>query len=717
MFFTSYISFFGAFLCCCLAAYSLIRDPHSFVHRTFAVGMIVLALEEVFIGLSAEAVLSSEVIRWQYLKVLATAFSLGSWLLFSLSFARTNYKEFLEKWKWIALGVFALPLALVTVFGDSLFAGTSAPDEFFGWLIPLGWSGYAFHISLLLGSVLILMNLERTLRVFTGSMQWQIKFMVLGIGGLFAVNIYTSSQALLFSSVNTTLDLVRSAALIVAAVLVIVSFVRLRILNVDLYLSQTFLYNSITVLVVGIYLLVVGVLSKAVTNIGGIQAIPLNALLVFLALLVLSIILLSDQLRQQLKRFIYRSFHLPRYDYRKEWMAFTRGATLLVDMKDLCPAVVKMVSETFGVPSVTLWLLDTTQDQLVLGGSTVFPVGQAHGLISARGAADLVRVMQDQQMPVDFDGPATDWARELKRSNPDYFREARIRYCVSLIASGEVLGLITLDERLTKEPFSVEDFDLLKTMADQTAGSLLNLKLFEQLSRAKEMEAFQTLSAFFVHDLKNLASTLSLTMQNLTIHFDNPAFRTDALRTISQSVNKMNALSNHLSTLRQNPELRLTEADLNELVTDTLTNLNGCHKALPIQDLRPLPRVVMDLEQVQKVLVNLVLNANEAVGDRGEIHVTTEQRDGWVVLSISDNGCGMSKEFIARSLFQPFQTTKKGGLGIGLFQSRRIVEAHKGRIEVESEEGKGSTFRVMLPTQELRAKGLGLRTKSQKSNH
>jgi signal transduction histidine kinase len=106
---------------------------------------------------------------------------------------------------------------------------------------------------------------------------------------------------------------------------------------------------------------------------------------------------------------------------------------------------------------------------------------------------------------------------------------------------------------------------------------------------------------------------------------------------------------------------------------------------------------VIDPEQVQKVLTNLILNANEAISTGGEIRVATNQRDRWLIVSVSDNGCGLSKEFMERSLFHPFKTTKKQGMGIGLFQSKMIVEAHQGRIEVESEEGKGSTFRVFLP--------------------
>jgi signal transduction histidine kinase len=113
--------------------------------------------------------------------------------------------------------------------------------------------------------------------------------------------------------------------------------------------------------------------------------------------------------------------------------------------------------------------------------------------------------------------------------------------------------------------------------------------------------------------------------------------------------------------------------------------------------LQPLPRLSLDPEQVQKVVMNLLLNAVEAVGKEGEIQVETGQRNTWAFLAIRDNGPGMSPEFLANSLFRPFQTTKKKGLGIGMFHSKMIVDAHQGKIEVESLAGKGATFRVLLP--------------------
>jgi signal transduction histidine kinase len=136
--------------------------------------------------------------------------------------------------------------------------------------------------------------------------------------------------------------------------------------------------------------------------------------------------------------------------------------------------------------------------------------------------------------------------------------------------------------------------------------------------------------------------------------------------------------------------------DLNTLVSQALETLNGALQSSVATGLAPVPEISVDREQMQKVLVNLILNAQEACGG-GEIRISTGIDENRAMIAVRDNGCGMSGDFMERSLFLPFQTTKKRGLGIGLFHCKQIVDAHGGQIEVESVEGKGSTFRVMLP--------------------
>jgi putative PEP-CTERM system histidine kinase len=316
------------------------------------------------------------------------------------------------------------------------------------------------------------------------------------------------------------------------------------------------------------------------------------------------------------------------------------------------------------------------------------------GGASARG---LIAALRGISGPADFDAPRAEALALLKRYHPDYFpEEGGHRIAVPLTAGGELLGVVTVGDRVRAIPYTVEELDLLATIGSQVAAGLLNLRLSQRLLDAKQFEAFQAMSTFFVHDLKNTASTLSLMLQNLPEHFDEPAFREDALQAVSHTVNRINGTVRRLSSLRQ---LQITPAvgDFNELVRSGLQGIHGACRRQIEERFGNLPPVAFDSDAMQKVVVNLVLNACEAVGADGKVVVETSCPGGWVILVVSDNGGGMPPDFIASRLFRPFQTRKKDGMGIGLYQSRMIVEAHRGRIEVESKEGEGSTFRVLLP--------------------
>lgn len=258
------------------------------------------------------------------------------------------------------------------------------------------------------------------------------------------------------------------------------------------------------------------------------------------------------------------------------------------------------------------------------------------------------------------------------------------------------MGVAILADRVGGTPYTVEEFDLLKCVGDQVAVGLLNLQLSDEITRGKELEAFQAMSAFFVHDLKNAASTLSLTLKNLPLHFDDPLFRKDVLRGIGETADRINQLISRLTALRR-LELNLAEVDLNSLVDDAVKGLNGTTNVKVVRDLRLQPKVKLDRDQFGSVINNLLLNARDAVGSDGEVRIQTAKEDEWAIISVADNGCGMTPQFVRSSLFRPFQTTKKKGLGIGMFQSKMIVEAHHGRILVKSEPTVGTTFRIMLP--------------------
>jgi putative PEP-CTERM system histidine kinase len=695
----------------CAGAVALIalrRGWRSLSFWLFAAGMVLLAIESVFLGLAidpASAVLTKAA-HWQHWRLAAMSLLPSVWLLFSLSYARGNYREFFRQWRYVLIVALVLPVVLGCVCPrELLFTAPSEFDAFVRtgagldhdrlvWFFQLRPGGIVLYGVFLVSAVVVLMNLERTLKTAVGTMRWHIKFTILGLAVLFVVRSYTCSQVLLQRRIDPSLVGVDCGALILGCLLTLRSLFR-DAARVAVFPSKAILENSLTVLVAGFYLICVGFVANLAPWIEGFQA---KAFLLLAALVGVTVVALSERARLHFRRFVSRYFQKPLYDYRTVWRSLTEGIVSRVKQSDLCQAAVTLMSEIFQVLSVTIWLVDETRENLVMAASTSLSAAAGAELQPQKEEARaLLQALQAHTDPLDFETSQDDRAAALRRLTPAQFRTGGSRVCVPLVGRGHLLGVITLADRVGGVFFSVQDFDLLRCVGDQVAAGLMNAQLSQKLLQAKELEAFQTMSAFFVHDLKNTASTLNLMLQNLPVHFDNPAFREDALRGMAKTCEHINHLIGRLSLLRHDLQIKPVASDLNEVVSGVLASWPSIAGVTLVKNLRSCPAIPLDQEQFSKVVTNLIINASEAVSQPGEIRVETSQSNGWAVLLVADNGGGMSAEFMTRALFRPFQTTKKKGLGIGMFQSKMIVEAHGGRIEVESEVCKGTSFRILLP--------------------
>jgi putative PEP-CTERM system histidine kinase len=693
------LSYVSAGLCTALAFAIILRGRRSPANWLFLAGMILLACIGVMDARSLQAPTPHSVLHWQTLAFMTKAFLPVVWIGFSLTFARGNYSEFLSRWRLTLALALMVPVVFILGFQSNLISHIRVSDR--GEILSAGFgaAGQTLNVFLLVSSVIVLMNLEKTFRAAIGTMRWRIKYVVLGMAVILGARIYTGSQAMLYSGLNLSFSTVEAAAVVLGCLLIFLGHLRAGHFETDVYPSQALLYSSITVIVVGIYLLIIGLLARLVTWLGGDAAFPVKAFLILLAVVGLAVVLLSNRLQQRMRHMVSRHFQRPLYDYRSVWRSFTEKTISRLDQEDLCRTVTAFVSQLFQVLSVNIWLVDSEKQRLVFGASTSLPHAEALNLTPSQAEAiEVIRAFELRADPVDLDGSTGEWGAVLRRCTPGEFREGGHRLCVPVRAGQELLGLITLGDRVGGVPMSTQEYDLLKCIADQAAAGLQNIQLSHKLMRTREMEAFQTMSAFFVHDLKNTASTLSLMLKNLPLHFNDPAFREDALKGIGNTVDHINSLIGRLGQLRQGLTLRPAMSDLNGLVAEVLKQVRGTKSTRIEFQPGGLQPIALDADQVRKVVLNLVLNAQEALnGSNGSIQIRTHQDDHWTVLAVQDNGCGMTPEFIQQSLFRPFQTTKKRGIGIGMFQSKMIVEAHKGRIEVHSIQGQGTTFQLFLP--------------------
>jgi putative PEP-CTERM system histidine kinase len=690
---------------------SVLRKKPSPATWCFFAGMIVLGAASLFTGVALRGTDLADVVRWLTFALVAKSFLPAAWLGFSLTYSRGNCRESLASWRMPLAIAALLPIGLSIGFRADLLQIVPAGPADDVVRLRFGPTGTALNALLLVAFVLILMNLEQTFRSAVGTMRWRIKYVVLGLAVIFGAQVYVGSQGILFSAYNVALSSVESSGLLVGCLFLALAYARAGLAEIDVYPSRAVLRSSLTVLIVGGYLFIVGVMAQLVRRYGGAESFQFQAFVVLLGMAGLAVLLLSDRLRQRVHGFVGRHFGKARHDAGRIWTESSRRLANVRDRAGLCAASARLVSETFDVLSATIWVLDEQKEHLVVGSSTAGQSGETAAVRSPGSVSGAVADgLREKSSPFDLEEEKEAWAEELRKLNPSTFPNGGHRWCVPLRTGDESVGALVLADRVNGAPYTVEELELLQCIAHQVTSVLLNLRLANEVARARELEAFRTMSAFFVHDLKNAAASLNLMLKNLPVHFDDPAFREDALRGVGNTARRIDEMIARLSALRQRPDVKPVESDLNQLVNDSLDRLGELPQVELTKQLLPLPGILADREQIQSVVTNLLLNARDAVhgeragaeasrtdGKGGRIEVRTDHRGGRVLLSVADNGCGMSPAFLKDSLFRPFQSTKKKGLGIGMFQSRMVVEAHGGTIQVESETGKGTTVRVSLP--------------------
>lgn len=694
---SSIIALAGAAVSLLLASVSLARKKRSPASWFFFAGMMVLGLGALLTGLSLRVNEASHVVRLLTGAVIVESLVPVFWVAFSITYSRGNARESLALWR-VPLVLFAVvPTGLSLAFAPRLFEPRAGSE-----VLPLEPAATTLSIIQVVAAVLVLMNLEQTFRATVGAMRWRIKFVALGIGVVFLTRLYLETQAILFSVRDLRLSSAEPASLLVGGLCLAVAYVRAGFEDIDVYPSRAVLRSSITVLVAGGYLVVVGVLSQVVTRLGQAGSIQLGAVVVLAGMAGLGVLLLSDRFRLRVYDFVAHHFREAQHDSIRTWKELTTELIRAKDEAGFCGAVVRFVARTFDTLSVRLWLLHDQDEQFVVAATTVADRHDGRADLLRIPAFDTLGALGAHAGPFNLDRLDEAWAEEWRRLNPGQFAAGGDRWCVALRAADRHLGVLVLADRVGGKPYSVEDLGLLACIAGQAASTLANLQLAHEVARARELDTFRAMSAFFVHDLKNTAASLNLTLKNLPVHFEDPSFRQDALRAVESAARRIDRLIARLSAMRQQAEFNPVRTDLNQLVRSVLQSLDGLEELDLTQRLQPLPPIFADRDQIESLVTNLVTNAREAVAPGGRIAVETERRGSRVVLSIADNGCGMSPAFLKDSLFRPFQTTKKTGLGIGMFQARSIVERHGGRIHVESQVGRGTTVRASFPVSQDR---------------
>lgn len=610
----------------------------------------------------------------------------ATWYMFLFALLRSTPSRANDGSRWLAaVGV------IVVVFGLGCLALLIATGPQPNLLRA---SQFAFLAMVVFGLVL----LEQLFRNATADSRWNIKPLGIGLGAAFVFDLYFHSNTLLFNRVDDTVYAVRGFAYAFVAPLITLTIVRARARKLKVALSQNAVFHTTTLVAVGLYLLAASAAGYYVRYWGGSWGGALQLAVLFAALVLLMLIAFSGTTRARLRVLVGKHFFRYRYDYREEWQKFTTALAAENSTNPMGQRAIRGLADMVESPAGLLWLKEPQGGRYVQRARWNLPESSA----CEPENSPLMKFFATSGWVINLEEYRYLPSRYLGLTLPDWLTAIPNAWLVvPLSTSTEAIGFVVLTTARTPIEINWEVNDLLKTAGSQAASFLAQMQATEALLEARKFDAFNRMSAFVVHDLKNIVTQLSLLVRNAEKHRDNPDFQRDMLLTVSHSVERMKQL---MLQLREGATP--VNGTSGVILADVVQRV---HKAKMDQ----FPGLKLEIRQqvvtrghedrIERVIGHLVQNAIDATASTGQVWISVGRENGMALVEVGDTGKGMPPEFIRDRLFKPFQTTKSTGMGIGAHESFQYVDELGGRIVVESQVNVGSRFRLILPLINVRS--------------
>jgi len=634
--------------------------------------------------------------------VAGTLFALsGNFILFLLG-------SLLDILRYVAWYVFLILLLSPTENGQR------SQRVFPAWFIPLCWAmvlgGLALHLATalpilpaaqwtraqLLHSlgmiVLALILLEQLFRNVTDDARWNVKPLCLALLGQFGFDLYLYSDALLFNQIDADAYAIRGFIHALVIPLLLVATIRSRDWTAKIRLSQKVAFHTATLLIAAIYLLFMAAVGYYVRFFGGDWGRALQLSVLFAALLILGVLGISGAMRAKLRVLVGKHFFSYRYDYREEWLRFTKTLSAQDSPQAMGEQVIRGLANMVESPAGGLWLLEPGQSGFRMAGRWNISLSDE---IEDSGSS-LCRFLVDSGWVINLEEFRASPRRYTDLSMPEWvYRIPNAWLIVPLIVSHEMTGFVILSSARTPIEVNWEVNDLLRTAGSQAAGFLARMQATEALLEARKFDAFNRMSAFVVHDLKNIVTQLSLMLRNAERHRDNPEFQQDMLMTVEHAVERMRQL---MMQLREGatPPGTACGVFLPDVIQRIERSKMNQGQRIEVEIAERLSTRGHE-ERLERVIGHLVQNALDATPEEGRVWVSLVKRGDRAVVEVGDTGHGMSQEFIRERLFKPFQSTKLAGMGIGAFESAQYIRELGGELQVDSQENKGTRITMILP--------------------
>jgi putative PEP-CTERM system histidine kinase len=588
-----------------------------------------------------------------------------------------GFQQFSRKTLILSVG-----LALLLLINEVLASVFSLPGQFV--------FGIVGNVLLALVGLIVIEQLYRNI---SSRFRWATKYLFLGVGGIFIFDFYLYSDALLFRNIDPSLWESRGIIHLVAVPLIAISSTRNKNWSLNVFVSRDIVLNTSAIFIGGFYLLAMAGAGYYIREFGGSWGKFGQVLFITVAVVFLLVLASSTRLRAQIKVFLGKHFYKNKYDYRLEWLRLTEDLGDEGVDKNHYQNAIESLSHIVDARSGLLWLYDTE--------GYFYNAGEwQHKTFTARLAKQdaLIKFLSETGYVVNLRELDTHADEYIDLELPESVSEVEQAWLiVPLQGPAELLGFVVLANPLVARAINWEDRDLLKTAAKQISSYLMVLMASVKLAESKQFEVFTRLSAYMVHDLKNIAAELNLVAINAQKFSTNPEFVSDAFETVENAAGDIDRLLEQLRNKRVQDEKKV-EVNLSHIIAQVVEKKQ---QVLPAPHYDPVISeavVALDKSRLSNVLAHLIDNAQQATSDEGEIVIMLSESAGYYLIEIKDSGHGMDDAFILNRLFKAFDTTKgNAGMGIGMYDSREFMRQLGGDILVQSKPEKGSIITLQVP--------------------
>jgi len=436
-------------------------------------------------------------------------------------------------------------------------------------------------------------------------------------------------------------------------------------------------------------------------------------------------VILFGRLKERMDRAMLQIIVRDKYFYHRVLEEFSRRLVTIVDMNRLLNMLAETIEKSMGVEKISVFLYNAEKEiyRPALFRNSQEAVGMKISFKADEPFIQLLREEKDAILRVELERVQKSARKGEIIKN---MGELQAEVCLPLTYSDRLIGFINLGHKTAEEMYYREDLDLLNTLANQVAIAIENATLYENLKksqnilrRSDRLASLGTLIASLAHEIRNPLVSIKTFTQLLPERIDDTEFRDYFLKVASGEIDRLTSLINELLGFAKPSEPNLKGEDVNAIIDrmEVLISAEARKKNITItKNYAPnLPSVLVDAEQIKQVLLNILLNAIQAIEGQGEIWIDTriirltrdDESEAFLQIEIRDTGIGIPPENLDH-VFDPFFSTRPEGSGLGLAISHQIVHEHGGFIDLESEVGKGTSFRIHFP---LKPGGKGAFTK------